>query len=238
MPRGRMLNKKISIDEEVAKLSIKSALFYTWCIPFLDVEGRILANFDYLKGNIVPYRKDFTINSIKKCVEELGQSPLVVLYGNSRKYMQFLGFTKNQNIKKDREAPSDIPPPTPDQLKSKSCVTPAKDNISKDNIREGANAHLSDEDFINTLKTKEVYRGIDIDRELDKMDTWLLVHPGRKKTKRFIVNWLNKIDRPVVIKKPEPKIERPEPINEEERRKVADLIHETTQKMRKGEKCP
>ena len=136
MPRGRMLNKKISFDEEVAELSLKTALLYTWCIPNLDVEGRILADFNYLKGNIIPYRKDFSVKAIKKCVEELGQSPLVLLYGNSYKYMQFLGFTKNQKIVKDREAPSEISTPTQEELQSKSRATPAKVNISKDNIIE------------------------------------------------------------------------------------------------------
>jgi hypothetical protein len=42
------------------------------------------------------------------------------------------------------------------------------------------------------------------------MDTWLLTKPGRQKTRRFIVQWLNKIDKPMptngykppVIRKP------------------------------------
>jgi len=67
-----------------------------------------------------------------------------------------------------------------------------------------------DEDFISSLKTNPAYKGIDIDCELGKMDAWLSTHPGRKKTRRFIVNWLNKIDKPIGIKpkdkeKPNPK---------------------------------
>ena len=207
MPKGRMLNKKISFDEEIAKLSLKTALFYTWCIPNLDVEGRILADFNYLKGHIVPYRKDFNINTIKKCVEEIGQSPLVLLYGNSYKYMQFLGFTKNQKIIKDREAPSQIPAPTQEELQSKSRVTHAKVNISKVNIRVSANAPpLSDDDFLKTLKTNLVYKHINFDLELGKMDVWLSNHSGRKKTRRFIINWLNKVEQPVnFTSKPVPK---------------------------------
>ena len=44
--------------------------------------------------------------------------------------------------------------------------------------------------------------------------------------------WLN--NKP---KKKEIKIERPEPINEEEHKKVSKLIHETTEKFKGGEKC-
>jgi len=139
MPKGRMINKRISKDLELAKLSLPTALLYTWCIPFLDVEGRLEADSVILKGLVVPYRKDFTLKVIEKCLQELAKTPLITYYGNNHKYMEFKGFSKNQTIHKDREAPSEIPPP---ELMSKSCEGPAKDNISKDNIsiRQVANA--------------------------------------------------------------------------------------------------
>ena len=60
--------------------------------------------------------------------------------------------------------------------------------------RKPHGARLPDEDFIRLLKESPAYKGIDIDRELAKMDVWIVNHPGRKKTRRFIVNWLNKTD--------------------------------------------
>ena len=127
MPKGRMLNKKISKDIEVARLSCKAALLYSWCIPHLDVEGRIEASPEIIKGVVMPYRKDFTLGVIMKCIEEISKvDGLIVYYGNIHKYMQFLGFSKNQIVNKDREAPSEIPPPTPEQLRSNSGETPAK----------------------------------------------------------------------------------------------------------------
>lgn len=133
MPRGRMLNKKISFDEKVANLSLKAALFYTWCIPNLDVKGRILADPVYLRGVVVPYRKIFTPRNIQHCINEMIKNDLVIVYGDSRKYMEFKGFTRNQDVREDREAKSEIPDPTPDQLKSNSGETPAQYNISKVN---------------------------------------------------------------------------------------------------------
>ena len=52
------------------------------------------------------------------------------------------------------------------------------------------------DNFLEKLKENPAYNGIDIDRELSKMDAWFLTPRGigRKKTKKFIVNWLNKID--------------------------------------------
>ena len=135
MPRGRMLNKTISLDEEIAKLSEKSIILYTFSIPHLDVDGKILANVNFLKGGVVPFLEKFTLKAIKKCIDELSNSPLVITYGENRKYMKFLGFDKNQRIQKDRETPSRIPEPTPEELQSKSSGTLGEVNISKDNIR-------------------------------------------------------------------------------------------------------
>lgn len=65
---------------------------------------------------------------------------------------------------------------------------------------------LSDENFLKDLKTNSVYKHINFDFELGKMDAWLSTRPGRKKTRRFIVNWLNKIEAPVnFAPKPKPK---------------------------------
>ena len=50
-------------------------------------------------------------------------------------------------------------------------------------------------DFLTAIKNNPAYKGIDIDSELSKMDAWLLTKPGRKKTKQFVVNWLNRIDK-------------------------------------------
>lgn len=68
---------------------------------------------------------------------------------------------------------------------------------------------LTDDEFLTALKQNPAYKGVDIDRELGKMNAWLLTPSGtrRQKTRRFIVNWLNKIDRPLTIQtvdKPSP----------------------------------
>ena len=68
---------------------------------------------------------------------------------------------------------------------------------------------LTDEEFLTAIKNNPAYKGIDIDRELGKMNAWFLTPRARKrkKTRAFIVNWLNKIDRPLTIQtvdKPSP----------------------------------
>jgi len=53
----------------------------------------------------------------------------------------------------------------------------------------------TDLDFISALKSN--YKWLDIDKEVAKMKGWLLVHPERKLTRQFAINWLNKLDRPL-----------------------------------------
>jgi len=64
---------------------------------------------------------------------------------------------------------------------------------------DGGNGKLTDEQFIEAFKTNPAYRHFDVGVELGKMDSWLLAHPGRQKTRRFVVNWLNKIDKRIFV---------------------------------------
>lgn len=74
-----------------------------------------------------------------------------------------------------------------------------KYNITKDSSAShlAKSPQLSDEEFIKSLKNNPAYTHINIDIELAKMDAWLSTRQGRKKTRRFVVNWLNKIDKPL-----------------------------------------
>ncbi len=57
--------------------------------------------------------------------------------------------------------------------------------------------NIPDSVFLEELKTK--YYWIDFNQTMIKIDGWLSVHPERKKTRRFIINWLNKIEKPISI---------------------------------------
>lgn len=66
-------------------------------------------------------------------------------------------------------------------------------------IKPTSTVKLTDAEFIAELKKNPAYRHIDIDRELGKMDAWLLTPRarGRSKTRDFAVNWLNRIEAPM-----------------------------------------
>ncbi len=66
--------------------------------------------------------------------------------------------------------------------------------------------------FLETLKTNIAYKHINLEIELGKMDAWLAAHKGRQKTKRFVLNWLNKIEVPIPTQA-KPKLIRPTQIS-------------------------
>lgn len=57
------------------------------------------------------------------------------------------------------------------------------------------NSVTSHESFLEALKN--TYNYINLDDEFKKMDGWLLANPHRKKTRRFIINWLNRVEKPL-----------------------------------------
>ncbi|MFA6071636.1 MAG: DUF4373 domain-containing protein [Janthinobacterium sp.] len=88
---------------------------------------------------------------------------------------------------------------TPANIESDNSVI-TKDNKGKE--RKGNKRKVKEEDpylFINQLKENPAFKGIDVDRELALMDAWLLLpaNHGRKKTQRFILSWLSRVERVV-----------------------------------------
>jgi len=88
---------------------------------------------------------------------------------------------------------------TPPSSSSSSSPTPKnKDKIAR-SVKTKRAVSMADNEFINALKQNPAYRGIDIDREIGKLDAWLLTPRGRgkKKTQQRLVNWLNKAEKPM-----------------------------------------
>jgi len=78
---------------------------------------------------------------------------LVLVYGDGRKYIQFMGFTKNQTIREDREAISEIPTPvkTPEENGSLSGETPGQINIKQIKLRFLINFFILSNSLLFTL---------------------------------------------------------------------------------------
>lgn len=84
--------------------------------------------------------------------------------------------------------------------KSKQCKHIRSDQI-KSNKEDSSM-------FLESLKTNPAYSHIDIAMELNKMDAWLALPANRhrKKTSRFVLGWLNRIEVPLKTSDQQPQI--------------------------------
>lgn len=135
MAEGRILSKRVTKSDKIAALgSDTSRMFYSWIIPYLDVEGRMEANTRLMKGEIAPLLDHITPEKIQEILDELNRAELIVLYEiNKKQYLQLMKFDENQpNLRKDREKKSVIPKPpeikkqVQAQLRQAAGVTPAE----------------------------------------------------------------------------------------------------------------
>ncbi len=126
MPRGRFLSKSISLDEKVNALSDDTArLLFTWLISHLDCEGRLHGDPTTVKSIVFPRRK-ISVRRVEKYLNEIQKLGLIFRYSlNGNSYLFAPHFEKHQlGLQKNKEAQSQIPPPTPELLQSLVSPTP------------------------------------------------------------------------------------------------------------------
>ncbi len=137
MAQGRMLKRKITRSKKFAALKTdKARLLWFYMLPFTDVDGRLEADAEDIRDEIIrKQRKGYTIEKIEGCLQDLNRVGLITLYNiNNKNYLEFARFWDEQTHNPEREAKSDIPPPTPKALKERSVSTPL--NVMKDNVSE------------------------------------------------------------------------------------------------------
>jgi hypothetical protein len=112
MAEGRMLKKKISLNEALANLENDThRLLFTWAIPHLDVEGRITGSPRVFKATVAPLLDHLSTEIILCFFQDAHRNGLLVHYQVDGWWIQFPKFKENQNLKEGREAASKIPPP-------------------------------------------------------------------------------------------------------------------------------
>lgn len=92
-------------------------------------------------------------------------------------------FTENPNTEK---------PYTENSESGKSVATKYYNN--KKRTKETKDTRTTEE-FVEYLK--KTYDWVNVDIELKKIDAWIATHPDRKKTRRFVTNWLNRVEKPM-----------------------------------------
>lgn len=123
--------KRICESRKLALLKSDGArLLFTWLIPNVDVNGCFSGDPEVVKGKIFTRLKK-PINAVEKYLQDLHDVELILRYNISGDdYLYIINFSEHQpHINPEREGKTDIPQPTPEQLKSNSGVTPPQVKI-------------------------------------------------------------------------------------------------------------
>ena len=114
MANGRMIKKAIANSKKLAMCSDRAKVLYFMMLPHTDVVGRLKTCPKIVKGQYLTML-NYSEKAIQKCLNELHEVGLVVLYSNNGdQYAEYTRFMDFQSLNPDREAKSTIPAPTPD----------------------------------------------------------------------------------------------------------------------------
>lgn len=185
MAEGRLLKKKISRSRKLAELkSDTNRLIYTWILPHLDVEGRIHADPNIIKGEIFPRISSISPEIIDQALKDIEFNKLCIIYKiNGDSYLQYFNFHSNQSLRKDREKPSIIPdPPNYDHELFN------QDNCNNEDKEIDTNIIDKDSSWYKSLKTD--YPELNVDFEFRKFNLRQKDEPN-KNLKLAFRNWLN-----------------------------------------------
>jgi hypothetical protein len=130
MARGRMLNRKISVDKDMAIVESEvgpyGVIVFTWLIAHLDREGRFSGDPEVIRGGVVPRLRGATSELVAKTLAVCDKIGLIDWYeADGDQYVSYPRFHRNQKgMRVSREPESDIPPP-PECHQRGASVAPA-----------------------------------------------------------------------------------------------------------------
>jgi len=160
MANGRFVTNSICADKKINQLlDDTSRLAFTWLVTFADCEGRTYGDPAVVRSMLFPRRQDVTIEQMEAYIQSWSDNEMIIWYeANGDKWIWFRNFDKHQTgLRKDREAPSKIPPPpmrkqsedTADLLRTNSGLTPEQLPVKL--IKEKLNKE--NDDFFSKLDT-------------------------------------------------------------------------------------
>ncbi len=111
MARGRMLDQAFVKSHKLRECTRDTRLAYAMILPFLDREGRHVAEPFVLKALVFRW-SDFSMEEVAACVAELERVGLIRLYGDedNAAILEYVDFAKH-NKPNAKEAKSALPGP-------------------------------------------------------------------------------------------------------------------------------
>lgn len=174
MADGRMLKRVITRSQKLAALkSDKARLLWFYMLPYTDVEGRIEADPDDIREDIIRrQRHGYTLEVVDDCLKDLHRVRLIRLYEvDSRPYLCFARFHDEQKIRRDREAESKIPGPVPDEYrttppKAKSSQVKSSPSSSKVKLSKAKPSLSKEKPKVGIDKNSLEKGGLELEKEI------------------------------------------------------------------------
>jgi len=196
MPRGRIIDKRISRSEKFAALRFeRSRTLYCIMLPHLDVQGRLWADPKEIKLDVCPLLS-WSPGQIIDSLEDLSNAGLVLLYEDPKHKQPVLQYKAFHTFNKPRtrdEAPSKFSPPPAEhqghpsstpvlnrlkfkcKVKSKEKKKNCIDDTNSVALRFDARARLWRGITTEDLNLwKKAYPKCDIELELLRMADWCI----------------------------------------------------------------
>lgn len=102
-----MLDKKISVSEDVANLTTEGQLLFSWMILHADDIGLLPYSARSIKGLVVPMNETFTMESVGFHLESMKKANLIELFEwEEDKFYRLKSFSNHQTLKRDRKPQS------------------------------------------------------------------------------------------------------------------------------------
>jgi hypothetical protein len=194
-------------SEPVNSLSWQAEVFFTRLIMKVDDFGRHPANTKLLGSILFPLKDGIRDADITRHLAECEEAGLIAVYeSESKKYLEIKNFDQRLRLKKSK-----YPAPCLTHDGQMTVICQSHDGVKRNEVETNRNEtnklasspsapkpavkKLTDEEWLE--QTKAHYPGINVDAELRKMDAWLSTRHGKQKTRRFIVNWLNRVEVPL-----------------------------------------
>ena len=104
-----MIDKKISVSEQVADLPIEAQLIFTWSIPHSDDLGLLPRSARTLKAMVVPML-DMTVEDFGNHLEAIVRQGLYSVYQHTdgTEWLRVTKFSQHQTLKKDRKPQTNL----------------------------------------------------------------------------------------------------------------------------------
>lgn len=132
-----MIDKKISISEDIANLTTEAQLLFTWMIPHTDDAGLLPYSSRSIKALVVPM-KDWKVEDVGFHLESIKKAKLIEVFEwEGDKFWHITNFLQHQTLKRDRN-PQCIAKNL-DNWKTVDSIWKPKE-VSKE-VKEGSNGY-------------------------------------------------------------------------------------------------